>query len=219
MRQEGCVPQPFVLVALPYRAGACRRIAGMADPNVSLATWLIVLPLVLWRMVSRFRHMTQRQRITRVRPWVTLTLFPLLLFLLAMTAFVPPHPPQPEKLVWLVLGIAAGGALAIYGLKRTRFEATAEGVFYTPDAKLGMGLSLLFLARILYRFGELALVGVRADEGLDFALSPWTLGPVGLFSGYFIVYAIGLLWQLHSARPKRCRLVSPPARPTRTTCR
>lgn len=175
----------------------------MPEPNTSLLTWLVVLPLVAWRMVSRFRHMTQRQRITRVRPWVALTLFPMLLYLLAMTAFVPPNPPQPHKLVWLALGIAAGGALALYGLKRTRFETLPDGVFYTPDAKLGLALSVLFFARILYRVGELAIVGVRADEGLDFALSPWTLGPVGLFSGYFIVYAAGLLWQLHKAKPAR----------------
>ncbi len=173
----------------------------MPQPNASLLTWLVVLPLVGWRMVARFRHMTQRQRIGRVRPWVTLTLFPMLLYLLAMTAYVPPHPPQPEKLVWLVLGVAGGAALGIYGLKRTRFERTPDGVFYTPDAKLGMALSVLFMARILYRVGQLAIEGVRADEGLDFALSPWTLAPVGLFSGYFIVYAIGLLWQRHRAKP------------------
>jgi hypothetical protein len=172
----------------------------MPEPNASLLTWLVVLPLVAWRMVARFRHMTQRQRLTRVRPWMTLTLFPLVLYLLAMTAFVPPKPPQPEKLVWLALGLAGGAVLAIYGLKRTRFEVSAGEVFYIPDAKLGLALSVLFLGRMLYRMGQLALYGVRADEGLDFALSPWTLGPVGLFSGYFIVYAIGLLWQLHRAK-------------------
>jgi hypothetical protein len=172
----------------------------MAAFNPSLLTWLVFVPLIAWRMVSRFKRMTQRQRLTRVRPWVTVTLFPLLLYLLAMTAFVPPAPPQPGKLLWLALGVVAGGALAIYGLKRTRFDDTGEGVFYTPDAKLGFALSALFIARIIYRIGQLGVHGTNAAEGLQFALSPYTLGPVGLFSGYFIVYATGLLWHLHKAR-------------------
>jgi hypothetical protein len=165
----------------------------MAAPNPSLITWLILLPLIAWRVVVRFRRMTQKQRLTRVRPWIQLTVFPLLLWFLSMVAFVPPNPPQPQKLIGLALGVALGGAIALYGLKRTQFEKTAEGLFYTPDAKLGIALSSLFLARIVYRLGELAIAGPQAQEGLAFALSPYTLGPIGLFSGYFIVYAIGLL--------------------------
>ena len=165
----------------------------MASFNPSLITWLVLMPLVVWRMVVRFRRMTQRQRLKSVRPWITLTVFPLLLYLLAMTAFVPPAPPQPEKLIWLAAGVLCGGVLALYGLKLTRFEKTDEGLFYTPNAKLGTALSLLFLARIVWRMGDLAINGPQAHEGLEFALSPYTLGPVGLFSGYFIVYAVGLL--------------------------
>jgi hypothetical protein len=165
----------------------------MPAPNPSLITWLIFVPLIAWRMVTRFKRMTQRQRLTRVRPWVTLTLFPLVLYLLCMTAFVPPAPPQPEKLIWLAVGVAVGALLALFGLKRTSFEMTDQEPFYTPDAKLGIALSTLFLARVVYRLADLAIHGPRASEGLDFALSPYTLAPVGLFSGYFIVYAAGLL--------------------------
>jgi hypothetical protein len=166
------------------------------DPsmNPSVITWIVLLPLIAWRMVVRVKRMTQRQRLSAWRPWVTLTLFPILLWALAMTAFVPPNPPQPWKLAWLAGGLAGGGLLAIYGLRRTRFEPTPEGLFYTPDARLGLTLSVLFVGRALYRLGELLIVGPQADQGLDFALSPWTLTPVGLFSGYFIVYTAGLLW-------------------------
>lgn len=165
----------------------------MADFNPSLITWVILLPLIAWRLVSRIRRMTQRQKLTRARPWVTLTLFPLLLWLLVMTAFVPPNPPQPLKLVWLAVGVIAGGALAIYGIRRTSFEANEEGLFYTPDARLGLALSALFVVRLVYRLVELALHGTQASQGPEFVLSPYTLGPVGLFAGYFIVYALGLL--------------------------
>jgi hypothetical protein len=171
-----------------------RRIDAMAAPNPSLITWLVLLPLIAWRLVVRIKRLTQRQRLSRVRPWITLTVFPLLVSLLGMTAFVPPNPPQPFKLVWLAAGILAGGVLAIYGLKRTRFEAIkGEGLYYTPDARLGIALSTLFVARIAWRLGELFLHGSAASQGSDFVLSPYTLAPVGMFSGYYIVYAVGLL--------------------------
>src|SRR3954467_1068374 len=121
----------------------------MAAPNPSLITWLVLLPLIAWRIVVRIKRLTQRQRLSRVRPWITLTVFPMLVSLLAMTAFVPPDPPQPLKLAWLAAGLLAGGLLAIYGLKRTRFEAIAgDGLYYTPDAWLGIALSSLFVARL-----------------------------------------------------------------------
>ena len=167
----------------------------MAAPNPSLITWLVLLPLIAWRMVARVKRMIRRQPLTRWRPWVTLTVFPLLLWLLAMTAFVPPNPPQPFKLVWLAAGLAVGGIVGVYGLKRTRFEATPEGFFYTPDARLGLALSAIFIARLVYRLGNLLVAGPQAAQGYDFVLSPYTLAPVGLFSGYFIVQAAGLLLQ------------------------
>jgi hypothetical protein len=174
-------------------AAALQHNRPMPAPNPSIVTWIVLLPLIGWRMVTRVKRMTQRQRLTPVRPWITLTLFPFIIWLLAMTAFVPPNPPQPFKLVWLALGLVAGFALAVYGIKRTRFEALPEGLFYTPDAKLGIALSVLFVARILYRLGDLLIAGPQASQGVQFALSPWTLAPVGLFAGYFIAYAIGLL--------------------------
>lgn len=173
----------------------------VAAPNPSLITWLVLIPLVAWRLVARVRRMTQRQRLTPWRPWITLTLFPLVVWLLAMTAFVPPNPPQPFKLAWLAAGLLLGGLLAVHGLRRTRFEQAADGLYYTPDARLGITLSVLFIGRALYRMGELAIVGPQASQGVEFALSPWTLGPVGLFSGYFIVYAAGLLvWRWRARR-------------------
>src|SRR4051812_14257513 len=157
----------------------------MAAPNPSLITWLVLVPLIAWRLVVRFRRLTQRQRLSWVRPWITLTVFPLLVSLLGMTAFVPPAPPQPWKLIWLVAGLLAGAALSLYGLKRTRFEAIkGEGLYYTPDARLGIALMTLFVMRLAWRLGELALHGTAAPEGPQFVLSPFTLGPVGLFSGY-----------------------------------
>ncbi len=164
----------------------------MAAP--ATLTVIALLPLIGWSLYRRVRRMLGRQRLSRVRPWVTITLFPLLLALLAMTAFVPPHP-QPYRLVWLAAGLALGGVAAAFGLKRTRFEAAAEGLFYTPDARLGLAISALIVLRVIWRIGRLLIVGPDAPQSTDFALSPFTLGPVGVFSGYYMVYAGGLIRQ------------------------
>jgi hypothetical protein len=178
----------------------------MATPSPSTLTLLALLPLIGWRMYARVRRMIGRQRLSRVRPWITLVVFPLLLGLLALSAHAQPH-----KLVWLALGLVLGGALGVFGLKRTRFEPTPEGLFYTPDARLAIGLSILFIGRITWRLIQLAVSGpVPPDQGTQFALSPFTLGPVGLFAGYYIAYAIGLVrWRMRVLRARAARGPAP----------
>lgn len=170
----------------------CSMRSIMPAPDTTTLIVLALLPLIGWSVYRRIKRMVGRQRLSRVRPWVTLLLFPLLLALLAMTAFVPTNP-QPHKLIWLAAALVAGGAVAIYGIRRTRFEADDEGLFYTPDARLGLTISALFVARIVYRIGELLIVGPPPPQDTSFALSPFTLGPVGLLSGYFMVYSAGLI--------------------------
>jgi hypothetical protein len=174
----------------------------MALPHSASLTLVALLPLIGWAVYRRVRRMLGRQRLSRVRPWITLVAFPVLLGLLAMTAFVPPHP-QPGRLVWLVGALLAGGGIAVAGLKRTRFEATDEGLFYTPDARIGIAISALIVLRVVYRMGRLLIVGIDPSEGTEAALNPWTLVPVGIFCGYYMAYAAGLVrarWRMLRAQ-------------------
>ncbi len=177
----------------------------MAVTSTATLTVIAFLPLVGWSIYRRIKRLVGRQRLSRVRPWVTLLMFPLLLALLAATAFVPPNP-QPLSLWWLAAALVLGGAIAIWGLKRTRFEASGEGLFYTPDSRIGITISALFVARIVYRLADLAIHGAPPPQDTSFALSPFTLGPVGLLSGYFMVYAAGLIrerWRMLRAQRKQ----------------
>jgi hypothetical protein len=161
----------------------------MAALNPTTITLLVVIPLVIWRVYSRIRRMVGRQRLSKVRPWITLVLFPVIVAMLALSAL---H--RPERLAFLVGGLAIGGALAVYGLRRTKFEVTAQGWFYTPNAHLGIALSLLFVARILYRFVEIYYLNPGAVRDMrEFGSSPLTLAVFGLLAGYYIAYAAGLL--------------------------
>ena len=152
-------------------------------------TLILVLTLVAWRVYSRFRRLVGRQRLSRVRPWLTLTLFPL--FMLGLCYASRAH---PENLVVFAGAMAAGIGLGFYGLRTTQFESTPLGLYYTPNTHLGVALTLLFVARILYRGVEVYILNPGVPHGLqDFGRSPLTLAVFGLLAGYYMTYAAGLV--------------------------
>src|SRR6476659_4943869 len=117
----------------------------MQAPGPATITLLIAVPLILWRVYSRIRRMVGRQKLSKVRPWITVVIFPLIIAMLALATLT-----HPERLAWLAAGLAGGAMLGVYGLRKTRFEATPQGFFYTPNAHLGIALSLLLVGRIAY---------------------------------------------------------------------
>jgi hypothetical protein len=94
----------------------------------------------------------------------------------------------------LLAAAAIGGGLGVWGHRLTRFEATPEGLFYTPSAHLGIAISLLFIGRVAYRLVQLWTMGGMARDGhVDFVRSPLTLAIFGVMAGYYVAYAIGLI--------------------------
>lgn len=166
----------------------------MATPS-----WFVYafIPLILWRIYARVRRNIGRQRSRAWRHWFGVTLFPVLVLLFALVAL---RSPLAEGALWG--GVAAGVALAITGLRLTRFERTAEGFYYTPNAYIGVGLSLLLVGRILFRMTQLhgGNAAAAAGSNPDFARSPLTLLIFGMVAGYYATYAAGLLrWRRRSA--------------------
>jgi hypothetical protein len=149
--------------------------------------------VILWRSQGRARSLVGRQPLTRARPWTTMVVFPLALGLFAWATGVT----HPERLAWLLSGIVAGGFLGHLGIRKTRFELTPEGPYYTPQAHIGIALAVVFVARIAYRLVEVTWFGLERGHGVqDFVRTPLTLAIIGLLGGYFTMYARGLLaWQ------------------------
>jgi hypothetical protein len=175
----------------------------MQAPSHATLIWLVLTPLLMWRIYARIRRLVGRQRLSRIRLWITMTIFPLLVCLYVFSARA-----HVDLLAWLVAAIVVGFALANYGLRRTRFEPTLQGLFYTPNAHLGIALSLLFVARVVSRLVEIFVLSSGAAPGdwSGFAHSPVTLAVFGLLSGYYVGYAIGLLrWRARVIRVKRAR--------------
>src|SRR5450755_4872823 len=148
-----------------------------------------IAALIAWRIYRRVRRSIGRQRLHPVRPWLTVTLFPLLVAMLLLGSLF-----HPTSALSLVGGIGVGAALGIYGLRLTKFEPTPEGLFYTPNAHLGIALSLLLIARIGYRAAQLYFAaGATQMASNTFVRSPLTLLIFGTLAGYYVAYAFGLL--------------------------
>ena len=165
--------------------------------DTHLLTVLLVVALVVWRVYSRIRRVIGRQRLSTVRPWITVVVFPLVAALVLATSIV-----HPLTGVALLGGAAVGIGLGVLGTRLTRFEATPAGLFYTPNAHLGIGLSLLLGLRLGYRFVTLQINGGPFDpQAMQLGASPLTMAIFGTLAGYYVTYAIGLLrWRAQVAR-------------------
>jgi hypothetical protein len=160
-------------------------------PHPSVLVSILLGAFILWRFYSRIRRMVMRQKLSTVRPWITVCVFPILLIAFGVASIA-----HPVSLAALAGGIAVGIGLGIYGLRLTRFEITPEGRYYTPSAHLGIALSAVLIARVGYR-----VVQMSSDSGWppQPALSPgnpgsWiTLLIFGTLAGYYVTYATGLI--------------------------
>ena len=150
---------------------------------------ILVVVLVGWRVYSRIRRVIGRQRLSAVRPWITVVVFPLIAVLVLLTSFV-----HPMTGIALLAGAVVGIGLGIYGTRLTRFEVTPAGLFYTPNAHLGIALSLLLVLRLGYRVVMLQINGQNLDpQSMQLGSSPLTMAIFGTLAGYYVTYAIGLL--------------------------
>jgi hypothetical protein len=146
----------------------------------------VLVPLVMWRVYQRVKRLMVRQRSQPWRHWISVVLFPALLVLMGTLSLG-----HPQALAGMAAGAAAGAALGVLGLRKTRYEHIGSEFFYTPNAHIGVLVSLLFVGRLLYRGYEFYVLGTAQPQ--DFASSPLTLLVFGVLAGYYTTYAAGLL--------------------------
>jgi hypothetical protein len=166
--------------------------------------WVILAPLLAWYIFARVRRNVGRQAFrplwfgVPLRFGITGAFFGCASVVLALRCLN--HPPLA---VGWGTGLLLGSALGLLALRLTRFETTAEGRFYTPNAHLGMLLVLIFLARMAYRFSVLsgaqpAFAGQPTPPLGGSALT--YLSFEGL-AGYYLAYYWGILRRFHSLEP------------------
>jgi hypothetical protein len=158
---------------------------------------LALTPFLVWRIYSRLKGMMKRQRSILQRHYTGTGVFAAIPLVAAAQVA-----PELGLLGWLAVGVAGGIAYGVWGLKLTRFETVQEGYFFTPNARLGMVIAMLFVACILFIGFE-----IYANEGSGLPTPRVTdyvffLPCLGLMTGYFGTYSAGLLrwrWKLRKA--------------------
>jgi hypothetical protein len=147
--------------------------------------------LIAWSVYRRIRRNIGRQPLRPRRAIISIIVLTLVSALLVSTSL------QNSR---LMLGIGGGVLLGVLlgfiGLRLTRFETTEDGHFYTPNAHIGVVLSILFIGRLGYRYWAFH-DAVAAPNGPPPFQSPLTLFIFGLTAGYYIVYQAGLFKHSH----------------------
>lgn len=174
----------------------------MAPPAGSTIATVVLVPLFAWRIYVRFRRASGRQRLSSFRGPITLTLYSLII-----AAITVANLRHPLHLLSFAASLVVGGRLAQFALKRTQFEPTPTGLYYTPHGPIGISLAVLLVARLAYRFIEVYALDTATSRSFgEFARSPLSLGAFGLMAGYYAWYMLGLVrWRRSVIRAKRER--------------
>lgn len=114
-----------------------------------LALFLLLLLSIPFSLVQRFRRGTSRRR---ARKWVASVNLVSIAISIAMflTSAAIIGISAPRAFSYSLIGLAVGGLLGLLGLALTRWEATAETVYYTPNRVLILTISIVVATRITY---------------------------------------------------------------------
>lgn len=153
-----------------------------------------VIALMVFIAYRRIRRAIGRQELQPLRMKIRMALLAA-----ASIAFVVVPHGDVLILAAAAAGAAIGMGLAVYALKHTRVEFTESGTFYTGHPYIGLGIALLFVGRLVYRFVLIstAAPAMEAPRGVSpFAGmigNPVTTGVFFVVAGYYLAYYTGLL--------------------------
>lgn len=150
--------------------------------------------LIGWRLYRRIRRNIGRQKLRPKRIIVS-----MILFAVASAFIIATGLQHTQVLLGFGGGVLFGALLGFLGLRLTRFETTNEGHFYTPDTRIGVGLSLLLAGRILYRVVYMQEGSLTPDHPAV-QPTPLTFLIVGSMVGYYLVYYVGLFVHTHDRK-------------------
>jgi hypothetical protein len=143
------------------------------------------IALLIYR---RFRRTVGRQKVVPSRLLIRMALLAFVgcaVLAALLAAF------SPVRVLEVLAGLAAGVGAAWYGLRRTSFERRQDGVYYTPNLYVGLAVSALFLARLIY---VLAVYGFSAFSDPQQAPYHPVTGVIAfLFIGYYVAYYVGVI--------------------------
>ena len=165
----------------------------------------MIAAAVLFAVYRRLRRNFGQQPLRPIRMRIR-----TVLLLLLGCALLPGIPRSSAFVVAVLAGVAFGIVLASWGAARTRILKVDNQLYYVPHTYTGVAISLLFLARLVYRliqayggFGAAQSIGAPAPNyaPADMLRSPLTLGLFFLLVGYYVCYYSAVLWKSKRAIP------------------
>jgi integral membrane sensor domain MASE1 len=157
---------------------------------MSLTTLALIflVPFLVWRVYQRLKNQMARQRSIMSRHYTGLLVFGAMV-LVPATELVD----RPLSLAALAAGAIAGIGLGSYGLRRTRFEDTPEGYFFTPPMRLGVLVAMLLVARLIYLGIEIYMNQGSSQPNPRLSDSAATMFCVGMTAAYFATFSASLM--------------------------
>ena len=156
--------------------------------TITTLALLALTPLLVWRIYTRIKSRMVRQRSIASRHYTGVLVFGAMILVPAAQLLGNPY-----NLAALLVGAAGGIGYGIWGLKLTRFETGAQGYWFTPNARLGIVMAMILVARLLYYGVEIYANQGKGVPTPQLTESPLTMLCVGLTAGYFGCYSVGLL--------------------------
>lgn len=168
---------------------------------------VVLVPLLGWRLYSRYRKLVGKQTPRVGKLWASMLLFPLLFILIGVGALR-----DTLSFECLLGGGVIGVALAYWGLKLTRYENGPEGLAYTPNFYMGIALMSLFVGRLAYRFMQIYSAGGIPDAHTNgYGINPGTTLVLGIVFCYYPIYSAGILRWRNNNLSKLSKLATPEA--------
>jgi integral membrane sensor domain MASE1 len=157
---------------------------------MSLTTLALIalFPFLVWRIYSRLKTQMTRQRSILSRHYTGLIVFGAMLLVPGSELAG-----NPFGLAALAAGAIGGIVLGTIGLRRTRFEDTPEGYFFTPPQRMGILVAMLLVARVLYLGIEIYLNQGSNTPNPRFTDSPVTMLCLGITAAYFATFSASLM--------------------------
>lgn len=160
--------------------------------DITTLAFLLLIPLLMWRIYARVKQMLARQQSLIWRHWMSAVFFPLFLVWMALTMM-----DNLLAVSCLGAGALAGGWAGYFSQKGARFEWYGPRVYFTPNMRIALTVFLLFAGRIVYRGVEIYLGNHMSAQELmsqkDFVESPGTVATLGLVLGYCASFSIAMI--------------------------
>ncbi|XYJ10099.1 hypothetical protein ACSUZJ_22450 [Telluria sp. B2] len=156
--------------------------------NITTLALLLLTPILVWRIYARLKAQMARQRSIMSRHYTGILVFGAMI-LVSLSEVLA----RPMELGALAAGTALGVFWGHFGLRRTKYEDTQEGYFFTPPMRLGIVMAMILVARVLYIGVELYTLQGSGATAPRFTDSPLSMLCVGLTGGYFLAFSVGLL--------------------------